>query len=188
MSARFGGGAQVSGGLSIGRTVDDNCVVVDSPQDARTDFCKTEPPWGSGTQLKFLAVYPLPWELQTSVIYQNFAGVENTPTITLTNAQIAPSLGRNLGQCGAAATCTATVTVPLVPPGTMFEPRLQQVDVRFSRLVPGGQLPHPGQPRHREPLQREQRAQPAAAVRPDLSNALQIMGGRLMKVGAQLDF
>ncbi len=35
MSARFPGGAQVSGGLSIGRTVDDNCVVIDSPQDAR---------------------------------------------------------------------------------------------------------------------------------------------------------
>ena len=113
--------------------MDDNCVVVDSPQDARADFCKTEPPWASGTQVKFLAVYPLPWDLQTSVIYQNFGGVENTPTITLTNAQIAPSLGRNLGQCGAAATCTATVTVPLEPPGSMYEDRLQQVDVRFSR-------------------------------------------------------
>ena len=38
-------------------------------------FCKVTPPWSSGTQVKFLVVYPLPWDLQTSVIYQNFSGI-----------------------------------------------------------------------------------------------------------------
>ena len=60
-----------------------------------------------------MAIYPLPWSLQTSVIYQNFGGVENSPTVTLTNAQIAPSLGRNLSSCGAAAVCNQTVTVEM---------------------------------------------------------------------------
>ena len=188
MSARFGGGAQVSGGLSIGRTVDDNCVVIDSPQDARPEFCKTKPTWGSGTQLKFLAVYPLPWDLQTSVIYQNFGGVENTPTITLTNAQIAPSLGRNLAQCGAAATCTATVTVPLEPPGTMWESRLQQVDVRFSRTFRVQHFRLRGNVDVANLFNASNVLNLQRQFGTTYLNALQIMGGRLMKLGLQVDF
>ena len=188
MSARFAIGAQLSGGVSIGRTVDDNCVVVDSPQDARPDFCRTEPTWGSGTQLKLLGVYPLPWQLQTSVIYQNFSGIENTPTITLTNAQIAPSLGRNQAQCGAAATCTATVTVPLEPPGTMFEPRIQQLDVRFSRTLRVNRM------RLRGSLDIANLFNASGVLNlqrqygPTYLNVLQIMGGRLVKFGVQIDF
>jgi hypothetical protein len=188
MSARFGGGAQVSGGLSIGRTVDDNCVVVDSPQDARADFCTTEPSWGSGTQLKFLAVYPLPWDLQTSVIYQNFGGVENTPTITLTNAQIAPSLGRNLAQCGATATCTATVSVPLEPPGTMWERRLQQVDVRFSRTFRVQDFRLRGNLDVANLFNASNVLSLQRQFGTTYLNALQIMGGRLVKLGLQVDF
>ena len=113
--------------------------------------------------------------------------VENTPTITLTNAQVAPSLGRNLAQCGVAATCTATVTVQLEPPGSMYEDRLQQVDVRFSRT-----------------FRVENSVSAAASMSANLFNAsnvlnlqrqfgatylnvLQIMGGRLVKLGVQVD-
>ena len=45
MTARFGQGGQLSGGTSIGRTVTDDCVVVDSPQDARDGFCRVARPW-----------------------------------------------------------------------------------------------------------------------------------------------
>ncbi|NOT25894.1 MAG: TonB-dependent receptor [Acidobacteria bacterium] len=188
ISARFGQGGQLSGGVSVGRTVDDSCVIIDSPQDAREDFCKTVPTWGSGTQLKFLAVYPLPFQLQTSVIYQNFSGIENTPTITLTNAQIAPSLGRNLGQCGAAATCTATVTVPLEPPGTMFEPRLQQVDVRVSRTFRVQTLRVRGNLDVANLFNASNVLNLQRQFGPTYLNALQIMGGRLVKLGLQVDF
>jgi hypothetical protein len=41
---RFGQGGQLSGGVSIGRMVTDNCVVVDTPQDARPGFCRTARP------------------------------------------------------------------------------------------------------------------------------------------------
>ena len=128
-------------------------------------------------------------DLQTSIIYQNFGGVENTPTITLTNAQIAPSLGRNLAQCGTAATCTATVTVPLEPPGTMYEARLQQVDLRFSRTFRDETTTASGasvdvanlfNASNVLNLQRQ--------FGPTYLNVLQIMGGRLVKLGLQLDF
>jgi hypothetical protein len=46
-----------------------------------------------------------------------------------TNAAIAPTLGRNL-----AAGPNATVTVDLIPPMSLFEGRIQQLDLRFSRM------------------------------------------------------
>ena len=99
MNARFLQGGQVAGGISIGRTDDNNCGVVDSP--VARGYCKVTPPWSSGTQVKFLVVYPLPWSLQTSVIYQNFAGIPTGADTVISNADIAPSLGRNLSGCAA---------------------------------------------------------------------------------------
>src|SRR5207249_10212028 len=45
---------------------------------------------------------------------------------------LAGSLGRNLSACGSRTidTCTATVSVPVVEPQTLFEDRRSQVDVR----------------------------------------------------------
>jgi len=47
---------------------------------------------------------------------------------TYTNAQIAPSLGRNL-----AAGANGTVSVSLIAPGTVFGDRLNQVDYRIAK-------------------------------------------------------
>jgi hypothetical protein len=189
MAARFGSGGQFSGGVSMGRTVTDNCAVVNSPQDARPGFCKIVPPWSSGTQLKFMAIYPLPLSMQASVIYQNFGGIENNPTVTLTNAQIAPSLGRNLAACGAAAVCNQTVTVDMAPAGSMYEPRIQQVDVRLSGLLRlGGSYRIRGNFDVANLLNVGNVLSLQRQYGPTYLNAVQIMGGRLMKVGFQFDF
>lgn len=188
LTARFGQGGQFSGGLSSGRTVSDNCAVVNSPQDARPGFCKIIPPWSVGTQVKFMAIYPLPWSLQTSVIYQNFSGIENNPTVTLTNAQIAPSLGRNLASCGAAAVCNQTVTVDMAPIGSMYEPRIQQVDVRLSRLFRYRVVRVRGNFDIANLLNVSNVLSLQRQYGPTYLHAVQIMGGRLMKVGLQVDF
>ena len=49
------------------------------------------------------------------------------------NAEIAPSLGRNLAACGTRATCTSTVNVPLIAPQTQFEPRRTLIDLRLTK-------------------------------------------------------
>ncbi|MGH7461729.1 MAG: hypothetical protein ACREMA_11985, partial [Longimicrobiales bacterium] len=133
LNTRFAQGGVVSGGLSVGQTVTDNCFVVDSPQQARPGFCHVAPPWSAGTQVKFLVVYPLPWNLQTSATYQNIPGIPITATYPAPNAQIASSLGRNIGSCRGAATCTSNLNTELVAPQTRYEDRLQQVDLRFTR-------------------------------------------------------
>ena len=114
--------------------------------------------------------------------------MENTPTITLTNAQIAPSLGRNLGQCGTAATCTATVTVPLEPAGSMWEDRLQQVDVRFSRSFRVETFRIRGSLDVANVFNAANVLNLQRQFGPTYLNVLQIMGGRLIKLGLQVDF
>ena len=54
-----------------------------------------------------------------------------------TNAQIASSLGRNLSACGSANPCNTTVTLTnaLYTPFSQSESRLNQLDLRFDKLV-----------------------------------------------------
>jgi hypothetical protein len=115
----------------------DNCYVINSPQQR---FCKqTNPPQQGGqitggVQVKLQAVYPLPWALQASAVLQNLPGIPRLATYVATNAQIAPSLGRNLGQCGASAVCNGTFSVDLIEPGTQFEDRLNALDLKLARI------------------------------------------------------
>jgi hypothetical protein len=77
---------------------------------------------------------PLPWGLQLAATYQNIPGVPIAASYTATNAQIAPSLRRNLGQCRGAAMCNGTVTIAnLFEPNTEFGERIQQIDIRTNK-------------------------------------------------------
>jgi hypothetical protein len=204
---RFATEGVLSGGLSVGRTVSDTCYLSDQPSITPTAlpnsvglpaastisrdaaFCNNTPPWSQGTQVKFMAVYPLPWGIQTSAIYQNSAGVPITATYTATNAQIAPSLRRNLGSCRGAATCNANLPVELLPYNSEFEPRLQQIDLRFSRLFRLG-----GNSRLRAGLDIYNVLNASNVLSMNTTygggwlDVRQILGGRLMRVGAQFDF
>jgi hypothetical protein len=188
VNLRFAQGGQLQGGLAVGRFATDDCVVVDSPQDAREGYCNTTPPWSAGTQLKVLAVYPLPFDVQTSLIYQNSPGIPVTAQLVVPNAAIV-GLGRNLAACGAAAVCNANVTVDIIEPQTMFEPRQQQLDLRLSRLFRLGAAR-----RLRANLDiynlfnaSDVLAQ-SNAYGPTWRNVTAILTGRMLRIGAQYDF
>jgi hypothetical protein len=137
----------VNGGLSTGRTKTDACDVVNNnPQITAVTgfsasnpripgFCDNVSSWGSQTQVKFAAIYNLPLGVQTSATVQSYPGITQTANIVFSNAQILPSLGRNLASCGAAATCGGTATVNIVPSNELFEDRYTQFDVRFAKSV-----------------------------------------------------
>jgi hypothetical protein len=99
------------------------------------------------------------------------------------NAQVVPSLGRNL-----AAGAAATVTVPIVPPQTMFEDRLTQLDVRFTKILKVGR----GRLQGMFDIYNIFNANTVLVSRntygPAWLNAGQVLGARLFKFGAQLDF
>ena len=207
LSGRFGQGGQFSGGLGIGRTVTDNCYINDNPSltsaaflnvvalpagtlvPRNSEFCKVAPPWSSGTGVKFLVVYPLPWDFETSAIFQNTPGVPITASYVITNQQVVAALGRNLAACPAAGACNATVRTELIPPNTMFESRLTQVDMRVSRLFRLG-----GTTRVRGSLDVYNifNENSVLAMVPTYGaswqNAAQLLSARLLRVSAQFDF
>ena len=191
VNGRFGEGGAFSGGTSIGKTVEDNCLIVDSPQSAREGFCKVEPPWSAGTDMKFMVIYPLWWDIQTSVIYQNSPGIPITASLVVPNATIVPSLGRNLAACPTAigGTCTANVTVDLIPARTMFEDRLQQVDLRLSKVFSlGGSRRLRGNFDVYNLLNASNVLNMNTTYGPTWTNVTQILSGRLLRLGAQFDF
>ena len=138
INARFGRGGLLQGGVHTSTQVADACFAIDSPQlkQAGSPYCRQVLPWSAGTQLKLSGVYPLPWGVQASAVFQNMPGLSVTANYTAPNAQIAPTLGRNLASCGAAAVCNGTVSVPLIAPNTIFLDRLTQLDVRFAKNIP----------------------------------------------------
>src|SRR5262249_2650497 len=135
INARFRRGGFVQGGVSTAHLVTDTCFVVDTPQLARDGFCRVDPPWSAGTPLKVHGSFPLPWDFETSFNLQNLPGVSVGANWAAPNAAIAPSLGRNLSSCATPGSCTATATVALIQPGTMFLDRITTVDVRFAKIV-----------------------------------------------------
>jgi hypothetical protein len=190
LNARFGGGAVFSGGLASGRTVTNDCYVVDSPQQAREGFCELTPPWSAETQVKFMAIYPLPWDLQVSGIYQNIPGIPRSASYVASTAEVRPSLGRDLGACGGRTPCTATTAAfDLFPQRTVYEDRLQQVDLRFTRVFRfAARTRLQGSVDVYNLMNASNVLNMTTRYGPAWLNAIQIMGGRLMKVSLQLDF
>ncbi len=132
MSGRFDNGAAINGGIAFGNNETDTCgIAVDSPQAQR--FCRTVFSWSEDVQLKINGSYPLPWNLRTSVVYQNIPGFPIDALHTVTSAMAAPSLRRNFS-----AGATATSEIPLLEGNSMFEKRTQIVDLRVARRFPVG--------------------------------------------------
>lgn len=177
--------------MSIGRTVTDNCLVVDSPQAAivgnngalgRAGFCKVTPPWSANSQVKLAAVYPLPWDIQIAGTYQNLPGVQILATYAATNAQIRPSLGRDLAQGG------GTVLIDLVPPGTMYEDRVNQIDLRLNKTFRLAKARVQGMADIYNLMNANTVTGAVNTYGPFWQRATQVMGGRMLKLGMQVDF
>ena len=130
---RFGRGGILAGGVSLGQTVTDLCFVVDSPQQLYQ--CRNAPPLAAGAQLKLSGVYTLPWEIRASATYQNIASIPLTASYVASNAQIRPTLERDLGACRPGLVCTATTLVELMENNSVYrEGRNNQINMRFTRV------------------------------------------------------
>jgi hypothetical protein len=92
------------------------------------------------------------------------------------------------GQCHGAATCNANVTVALIPPETMYEDQPQQVDIRFTRTFRTGNSRIRGNFDVYNIFNASNVLRITDRWGSSWLNAVQIMGGRLMKVGVQVDF
>jgi hypothetical protein len=188
MNVRLPDSAMLAGGVSFGRTATNNCAVVDSPHQKSGGFCAVTPPWSAGTQFKLQGSYPLPAGFVVSGNFQNLPGqlignAAGAVTQTYTNAQIAPSLGRNLS-----AGATATVTIPIVEPTTMYEDRLTQLDVRLTKNFRFGRTRLQGQFDVYNLFNGSTVLSVNNTFGPLFLRPTGVMGARLFKFGAQIDF
>ena len=127
----------LQGGMSTSKGVSDNCDVVTKLDNPSTRFCHSETQWL--TQVKFLGAYTLPYDIEIAATYTDVPGIgiPNTPefglgaTYVATNAVIAPSLGRNLAY-------GSVRTLPLLEPGSLYQDRLRQFDLRIGKTFTMG--------------------------------------------------
>ncbi len=215
MNWRYGKGALLSGGLSLGRTREDRCFANDYPQilavgqqgaagqttlsgPRNADYCNNSALklWNSGfSQVKFQAVYPLPADFVISGTFKHLPGVSRGVDVVYTNANIAPSLGRNLSACGnVTGNCGTLQTIGIERPGDLQDDRLTQVDMRLQRRFRFGGLRVSGMFEvynlfnARTPQASFETYGTLAAVNPSYYRPTILLGGRLFKFGAQVDF
>src|SRR5262249_38436915 len=196
VNARFGRGGLLTGGVSTGQTLTDMCPIVQgNPQiaftvngaaasRASTAYCHVVLPWSAQTQIKLAGNYPLPWwGLQTSAMFQNLAGIPIFANYVVTNAQIQPSLGRNL-----AAGAAGTATVALLVPNTLFEDRLNQFDVRLTKIFHVARARVQGRFDVYNLFNASTVLNEVFTYGPNWRKPSSVLGARLIKLGAQLDF
>ncbi len=206
VNQRLSQGLVLQGGVSSGSSITDICDLIDTLPEllisgstvSPASRCHLASSWLKTMQVKFLASYKLPWDFDVAATYQNSANYgANTSFIfgslpgiaanyLATNAQIAPSLGRNLS-----AGPNSNVTVNLIEPGTMFEDRLQQIDLRVARTFRTGGT----SVRLVADLYNLLNAGPVIAWNNTYGttgaswlNPLNVFPARLLKIGAQLNF
>ena len=156
-------GAQVGGGVSIGRTVTDTCALNDLPQvlpdtlgavavaatapvvPRTSEFCHITRPWTAATQVKLLAIYPLPWDFQVSATYQNIPGI---PIVQAARTRTRRSGRRSAGIWASVAAlppCTANVVIDMVPPGHRYSKTASSRSMSaFTRSFRVASDAHPG--------------------------------------------
>jgi hypothetical protein len=201
VNARLAHGIIVQGGTNNGRELTDYCDVsgkvdnglypvpvnigttgnpsnVPSPS---TLYCRVSPPFA--TNLKLLAVFPLPWwGITASTTFQSVPGPPITAAYTVTNAQIQQSLGRPLS---GGATVT---TVQLMAPDAMLGDRWNQLDVRAAKTFKVDRLRLRAIVDVYNVLNANAVSLQNNTYGPAWQNVQAMMPGRFFKFGAQIDF
>jgi hypothetical protein len=211
-NARLIGGATLFGGLITERTLRVTCDEPDNPNLLR--FCDDRDngiPWR--TSFKFAGTYPLPWGIQVSASFQSLAGRPLGGFSTAGNRISGPGYGDTGSPLGpqwnisrttrypadCKGPCTpgalvapglteASVTVPLVPPGTVFYPRLNQLDLSFAKWFQVGRVRWQGQ----VDLFNALNASTVVAVRsvnfgtPAYNQPSSVLQGRIVRLATQL--
>ena len=129
-TARLSAGANLRGGISFGQQIVDNCEIAEQLPEIRTttpaEYCHNETGWQP--QYKLIGLYELPWwGLRVSGNLNSRPGTALQAGVIYTPAQVTAALGRPPSGGG-------NRTMNAVRETTMFGDRLNQVDLRFSRI------------------------------------------------------
>jgi hypothetical protein len=116
-------GAAIEGGPFVNRSSEGE-VSASIPRQ----FC--DAPGTFQTQVKLLGSFVIPViDVQMSASLQNLPGPEISAEYTVPNSVVSSSLGRSL------AGSARNVTVSLIEPRTMYGERMNQLDLRFAKIL-----------------------------------------------------
>jgi hypothetical protein len=140
VDARLRSGLRMQGGLSTGKTTTDNCDIVDDAPEilggSPAAYCHQESPFLA--QYKALASYTLPWwGVRIAGTFQsipgpNILGNVSGPSLNGASGAGSTTLGRSF--------TSAATQLALIQPQTVFGDRLNEVDLRFTKVL----RVHPG--------------------------------------------
>jgi hypothetical protein len=173
MSARLKPGATVTAGFSSGLTRNRACQV-DDPNNLR--FCDQGDfaiPFDKN--FKLAVAYPLVWGIAASGVFASVPGLPRQITYIVSRAQV-PNL------------TVSSITVNLSQPGEEYLPRLNQIDVKFSKSIKARAL------RIRPEFGIFNLANVDTALAqnnsygPNLDRLQAILDGRVYRIGVQVDF
>ena len=150
ISARPRDGLTFQGGVNIGQSVNDNCAVRTRLPEAVVVTSSATPPGaatvsptnpychvasGFLTQVRGVGSYMVPkLEIQVGGAFQSNPGQSLAANYTVSSAVAAQSLGRPL------AGSVPNITVNLIPPGTSYQRRLNQLDLRVAKILRFGRI------------------------------------------------
>jgi len=193
-------GGNIYGGASIGRQLTSSCEV-DDPNSLRyCDLRKLDIPYQ--TQFKLAGSYPLPYGVQVSGNWQGYPGtvggtarqdsvydpaINRIPDASLNvNYNVTNTIVRATNPN---ATLTqASVTVPLLVPGTKYLKRWNQVDVRLAKKFMVSKVKMQGQFDMFNILNGSSILGTVESFGPTLDRPTSILQGRLFAVGVQMNF
>ena len=198
-TARIRGG-NVYGGTSIGRQLTSSCQVEDPNSQRYCDLRLLDIPYS--TQFKVAGAYPLPYGVQLSGSWQGYPGTvggtarQDSVYDPALNRIPDTSLNVNyivttaiLRATNPTATLTqASVTVPLLVPGTKYLDRWNQVDVRLAKKFQVRKVKMQGQFDMFNVLNGSNILSSNEAFGSTLDRPTAILQGRLLAVGMQMDF
>ena len=198
-SARIRGG-NIYGGTSIGRQLTSSCEV-DDPNSLRyCDLRELDIPYSA--QFKLAGSYPLPYGIQLSGSWQGYPGtvggtarqdsvydpaLNRIPDSSLNvNYNVTPAVVRVSNP--SVALTQASVTVPLLVPGTKYLDRWNQVDVRLAKKFQVKKVKLQGQFDMFNVLNGSSILSRNETYGSTLDRPTAILQGRLFAVGMQVNF
>jgi len=136
VNARLRRGMTVQGGVSTGRQETDNCAVIAGLPEAAlltAPYCHQKDNFL--TDGKLVGTYTVPRiDVTISGLFYSRPGPALSASRVFLNAEVAPSLGRNL------SANAQNVTINLVKPGTLYGDRRNQLDLRLTKNLKLQQL------------------------------------------------
>ena len=144
MNARLQNGLNLQGGVSTGRTAENDCEILTALPERRNlgaagtlpasqrplQYCDRVTPWL--TQVKIFGTYIIPKaDVQVSSTYRNVTGSDMNTALSATNA----FLGTNSTLGRALSGGVANANFSILEPNTQYTDRRHELDIRIGKVV-----------------------------------------------------